>query len=452
MKTLLVTTCLLLWLSVTWGQEIPGNNRTIYSDSGQFVVSGIADASYVFRSRSLLNNTNLIDLNPSLLTVACERIKQALWKNLGLTGPWSGKIFLVLHQAQSPDESITVTSERFADRWEYRIQLPDIVDRMRFLRALTQVLLLEIANRNPGTHPAEIPIWLREGFVQKWLTFEGPPLIPPLPSRSINGLKINTSVMVLRGYDPLKQAHAVLSADRPITFEELSWPENGDFDGARGELYRCAAQLFLSQLLNLTDGRADLRAMLNALPRYYNWQIAFLHAFQAHFNRLIDVEKWWAVNLVQFAGRDPTHAWSLNESLQKLDDAIHPAVQVRTSTNELPLHTDTTLQTVIRDWKPDEQIETLQRVIINLQLMRLQVAPAVTALADEYRLALESYLKRAEPDDSALARRHQVASSHILLVRDTLKQLDALDARRASFQAQSPSVASAKMHSPDGSR
>ncbi len=448
MKTPFVTTCFSLWLGVVWGQAIPAGAPTTYSDSGQFIVYGVPNVSYAFRPRDLADNTNLIELDPSLLTISCERVKQALWRELGLTGPWSGGIYMVLHPAQSADESITITSERFADRWNYRVQLPDMVDRIRFLRALTQVLLLEIANRSPGTHPAEIPTWLREGFVQQWLTFEGAELVPPLPKKTVNGIKISTTIMVMHGFDPLKRAHAVLLASLPIAFEELSWPNNADFEGVRGERYRCAAQLFANQLLNLTDGRACMRAMLSALPRYYNWQFAFLHAFRAHFSRLIDVEKWWAVNLVQFVGRDPARTWPLAESLQKLEDTIRPPIQVRTATNELPMHADATLQTIIRDWKADQQTETLQRVIIKLQLLRLQVAPVVTPLADEYRLALESYLKRAEPDNSTLARRHPIATSRILLVRDTLKQLDTLDARRALLQAQATPVATAKNRPP----
>ncbi|HKI70680.1 MAG TPA: hypothetical protein VKA67_13925, partial [Verrucomicrobiae bacterium] len=367
-----------------------------------------------------------------------------LWKDLGLTGPWSGKIYLVLHPAQSPDESITITSERFAFSWAYRVQLPDMVNRLRFLRALTQVLLLEIANRNEGTHLAEIPIWLREGLVQKWLTYEGPDLIPPPASRAVNGVKITTSLMEIKGYDPLKQAHAVLSTNAPIRFEELSWPDAADFKGERGEHYRCAAQLLVHQLLALPDGKADLRAMLKILPQYYNWQFAFLRAFHAHFDRLIDVEKWWAVNLVQFAGQDPTRGWPLAESLQKLNFVIHPPVQLRTSTNALPSHAEVSLQAVIRDWPPDEQTKMLQHVIVNLQFLRLQVAPAVTILADEYRSALDSYLKKLKRENSRFVRLLEVFTSHSALVRDAVQRLDELDTWRVSLQPQPPSVAAAK--------
>lgn len=444
MKTCFATTFIAVWLSGVWAQQIPGGQRTVYSESGQFIVSGLADTSTIYRPRSLLNNTNLVELNPSLLAVSCERVKQALWKDLGLTGPWSGRIYLLLHPAQSPDESITITSERFAASWAYRLQLPDMVNRLRFLRALTQVLLLEIANRNGGTHPAEIPIWLREGLVQKWLNYQGPDLIPSPASRAVNGLRITTSVLEIKGYEPLKQAHTVLSAGAPIRFEELSWPDNADFKGKQGERYRCAAQLLVHQLLALPDGKADMRAMLKALTQYYNWQFAFLHAFHAHFNRLIDVEKWWAVNLVQFIARDPTRGWPLAESLQKLDSVIHPPVQVRTSTNALPSHADVSLQTVIRDWPPDEQIQMLQRVIVNLQLIRLKVAPAVTILADEYRFALDSYLKKLKRENSRFARLLQVFTNHPALVRGTLQRLGELDTWRASLKPQRPSVAAAK--------
>ena len=53
-------------------------------------------------------------------------------------------------------------------------------------------------------------------------------------------------------------------------------------------------------------------------------QSAFLNAYRLQFPRLLDVEKWWAVILVHFTGLDPTQAWSLPVTLQKLEEALQP--------------------------------------------------------------------------------------------------------------------------------
>ena len=93
-----------------------------------------------------------------------------------------------------------------------------------------------------------------------------------------------------------------------MTFEELSWPTAANSTGAAGEFYGDSAQLFVDELLSLPDGRACLRAMVAELPRY-NWQFAFLHAFGAYFQRPLDVEKWWALQVVQFTGHDLGQTW-----------------------------------------------------------------------------------------------------------------------------------------------
>jgi hypothetical protein len=78
----------------------------------------------------------------------------------------------------------------------------------------------------------------------------------------------------------------------------LSWPAAEQLVGERGELYRSSAQLFVHQLLNLPEGAACMRTMLEQLPLYYNWQFAFLHAFHELFPQPVDVEKWWSLQLV----------------------------------------------------------------------------------------------------------------------------------------------------------
>jgi len=49
-------------------------------------------------------------------------------------------------------------------------------------------------------------------------------------------------------------------------------------------------QLFVNDLLELKGGRRNLRAMLETLPAFYNWQTAFQSAFRENFPRPLDVK------------------------------------------------------------------------------------------------------------------------------------------------------------------
>ena len=252
-------------------------------------------------------NADFVRLEPALLAVSAERIKQTLWRELGIdsTAPWRGKIFLALHPARSLDENVTVLSEHFADGWDYRVALPDVLSRTRFLRALTGVMLLEFANRGAGARPAEIPAWLTDGLSQQLLATGTVEMVLSSPGKMVNGLPESRTDATQRGMDPLAGARRVLRDHPALTFEQLSWPTDAQVSGDDGGVYRASAQLFVNELLKLKNGPAHLRAMLQASPRYYNWQTAFQDAFRADFAQPLDVEKWWALQVVGFRRAQP---------------------------------------------------------------------------------------------------------------------------------------------------
>ena len=143
---------------------VPASAR---SSSGQFVIHGAPRPGIAVPD--LGANTNLFRLELTLLTISCERIKQILYRELETTAPWNSKIFLALYPSRTLGEPVTITSERFADGWQYRVDLPDVLDRAHYVRALVQVLLVEMANRHPSGRSAEIPTWLIEGLTQQIL-------------------------------------------------------------------------------------------------------------------------------------------------------------------------------------------------------------------------------------------------------------------------------------------
>ena len=418
---------LIAFAQAIFAQGVPAGAVRARSASGQFTICALPPAPQSWIG-NVETNGDFAHLAPTLLPVSCERIKQILWRTLGETGPWRGRVFVVLTPARSTDDVVTIISEQFRDGWQYRVELPDFIQRSRFVRSLVQVLLLELANRDASQHSAEIPAWLLEGLAQEILVSNSKDeIIPPPPRPAGDGSRLPSTYTFVnaRFENPLKQAHAALSGAVPLTFQELSWPSRDQLNGPGMGLFRDSAQLFVSRLLGLKTGRSCLHAMLTDLGQHYNWQFAFLRAFSSYFQRPLEVEKWWALQAVNFTGRDLAQNWSAQESWQKLDQLIHSEVQVRVGTNELPLHVAVSLQTMIQEWEPERQNRTFETKVHELELLRPRVAPGLTPLVDEYRRVLWTYLESHKNGRKAPSRK---------LVVQTLTELNALDYQRAALK------------------
>ena len=348
---------------------------------------------------------------------------------------------LDLHPAQSTSEEVTIRSQPFARIWNYRVELPDILPRLNCARALAGVVLLEYANRTAQSHSAEIPAWLTDGLAQQLLTASSPETILSAPSkteamfsgpsRTADSLPVTRLNAVTSGVDPLAGTRHVLQNFPALTFEELSWPTDAQLNGDDGGVYRASAHLFVSELLQSKDGPARLRAMLETLPQYYNWQLAFQAAFRDRFPRTLDVEKWWALQVVAFVSLDPGPGWTLEVSRKKLDEILSVPVETRSATNTLPAHATVSLQAVIRNFTPAQQSAILQTRLRDLQLAQLRISPQLAVLTDGYRRALADYL--GEPGKGAPRAvwvKGVFNSPTKSSASQTLKTLDALDAQR----------------------
>jgi hypothetical protein len=413
-------------------QAPPSDLLSARSFSGQFIAFAGRSASLPPALLKLATSQNYVQLEPTLVTVSCERIKQLLLRELGSTAPWHGTIYVVLYPAKAASDTVTITSERFKSGWQYRVDLPDLVDRSRYVRVIVQVLLLELANRTAQTRPAEIPVWLIEGFGQLLLASNEVEIILPPPQTTPSGLNISTTQVATRRENLLQQVQKKLRGRPLLTFEELSWPTDLGLNGEAGEVYRASAQLFVGELLRLPDGRACLQAMLAQLPQHYNWQFAFLGAFRGHFERPLDIEKWWSLAATQAGGREPTQIWPPEASWQKLDQVVHSAVQVRTGTNDLPLHAAASLQQVLREWDTARQLEALNRVLRELGLLRLRIAQEYVGLVSDYSQTIETYLKQRDRGASGFLSSKRAAQRRA--AADAIQQLDALDARREGMR------------------
>lgn len=425
--------------------QIPQDTGAIQSFSGQFVAFPPPRLSYPLQKPLDLSNTpNFISLRPALLTISCERIKQALARRLGATmSPSAGKIFLRLRITRSTNDPITVVSQRVGGHWQYQVGLPDFVEQDRFVRAIVQVILLEMANRHAGNHSAEIPTWLASGLARELAVESGVEFVLPPPSFDAHGVLIAPEMLDGRRQNPLAHARDELLSHAPLTFSQLSWPTNDELLGPAAEAYRCSAQLFVHQLLHLKNGRECLRAMLAALPSHFNWQTSFFEAFNDYFQDGLDVEKWWALQLVQFTGRDLTQTWTPTESIRELDQILQTPVEVHTNPDRLPHRATISLQTVVRKWNGIERSRTLERTLRDLNLLRLRVAQDLIPLVDDYRSAITAYLQ-AQGKTGHLIPFLSHSGISDAAATDFIRRLNALDARRAALPGGVPQTGKPK--------
>jgi len=427
----LLFTCLLS-LPATAQLTLP-NNVAARSVSGQFVVySAPLDPTEII-PREIISNPAYVELEPVLLVVSCERIKQALQRELSATDAWSGKINLALHPVRSLSDPITVYCEHFRNNWNYRIQLPQFVERRRFIKVLVQTLLLEKANRSASDRSAEIPSWLTEGLAEHMLNSPEMEIILPPPRTKVNGLTLSFATNSWR-HNPLGAAYQSLTNRAPLTLEQLSWPTDQQLTGESGEIYRYSSQLFVTELLRLQNGRDCLRNMIDQLGGCYNWQTAFFRTFNEHFAKPLDLEKWWALQSAHFTGRSPEQLWTLSESWRQLHQTILSSVEVRQSGSQTPVQTEVSFQYIIRLWEFDQQLPLLKKKIRDLEFARARTSPELIPLLDEYRQAIKSYIQSREGftltgvfAKIGPRRLHPAANAAI-------KELDALDAKRLKLQ------------------
>jgi hypothetical protein len=425
-------------------QDILLGAEPVRSYSGQFIVHAQSSSPLAPWATSLLaTNRALLQLDPALVAISGERIKQNLLRQLGIGSPWRGRIYVEVRPARFAGQNVTITSKRFNNVWQYQVELPDPVARERYVRAIVQVLLLELANRESADRLAEVPFWLAEGLAQQLLASNEIEIILEPPRAVINGLNVSLTRVVERRDNPLNEARARLGARQPLSFDELSWPAKDAASGDPGDVYSASAQMFVAELLRLKDGKACLQTMVMQLPQFYNWQFAFLRAFQGYFARPLDVEKWWALSLASSTGRDTARMWPAEESWRKLDELLPTVLQIRAGTNA-PSRETWTLQGIIREWPLDRQAQALTAKLLELETLRAHAAQDVVMLVHEYCQALSAYLRNEHK--VAPISRFGKPTGLGRAAEDAIQRLDTLDARRQALRP--PQMPVADGHSP----
>jgi hypothetical protein len=393
---------------------------TIRSRSGQFLLRGLPLNTEHFGGTT--NGLSYVRLDPRVFAVSCERIKEAVLSELGMTDHWRGMIAVVLHPTQYDHEPIEVTSTRYKNNWGYRMDIPERVDRRQVIKALVEVLLLEVANRKAGTRSAELPPWLAQGLTSH------------LEATSLANISLEPETSLVkreRHPDPLKEVRESLRSQPALNFNELSLPHEELLSEPHVRFYGLCAHLFVHELLQFKDGRRCLQEMTLRLPEHLNWQTAFLKAFANHFPRLLEADKWWSLVAASYQGKESSMLWSQTETWRQLESILSTAVDVRLRPEELPIKTTVKLQNILMEWDYLKQFPVLRLKINHLQALRLRVSPGMEPLLDGYRSTLEFYLQKrgeAVPDNGKLKRGARKA------IDEAVKRLNELDLRREEMQ------------------
>ena len=386
------------------------------STSGQFVVRGLPQGP--LRSGQSTSEVAYLRLDPSLTVASLERIRQSIYGELMIPDKWRGLVTVNTFPAQEDSPPITVTSIHYADGWGYLVEMPEIVEKTRFVRCAVSVILREFANRNAVDREAELPPWLAEGLASELeATSLASLTLEPTPTTGL--------VRVERGHDPLRQAREVVRAGGLLTFTQLSLPTETELAGANRQRFQACSHLFVRELFRLRGGREALRDMLERLPQHLNWQTAFLRAFESRFPRLIDVDKWYTLTTTHVSGRDNTSVWPTDTTLARLDEILLTTVQVRAGTNDLPLSAPVRLQRVLGELEPSSQLPVLELKRLQLEMLRGRSTPEVALLIGDYLETIDACLRRSR----VAANKRATASGKSVATPDILKRLDSLDQR-----------------------
>jgi hypothetical protein len=407
--------------------------------------------SFLISAPPRLNATKpgQFQLEADTATVSCERIKELFLRDFGLKDEWSGKIELVINTFLPEGRDPVLTGTYRPDGWSYQLVVPGTMGEELFTRTVVQSLFQEFVNRKAGSVSLEVPFWLVEGVSAHMRAFNPPTFIvrPNVQTAGALDMRVKGLIDVRSG----------LLRQTPLSFQQLSWPAKSDVTGPGETVYRSCALLLFYDLLNMNDGQECFRKFFDELPKHHNWQTAFLQAFHSHFNRLLDVEKWWALRCVSFTDSDLTEARTEKECWQKLQEALDVPVEVRLSATNLPTQALLTLQEVIMQWSPADAERALQRAVRNLETLQIYafryemsndaesplngltvaahkieaaqttVGREVAPLVIRYLTTLVNYERQSKGTGKY--------SSYALLKKDTVRQLNALDKEREALRA-----------------
>lgn len=391
----------------------------------------------------------LIELTPQFLAVSCERIKTAILRLLDMQDRWRGRVRIGLFRSSTGLENARITSTFYNDGPQYNVLFPNRLYPEKLIKGMTQVILLEIANREIGVRAAEIPFWLVEGMTRHLMVSDELTLIlqPPPPSSGIV-LNDNPRIVVqpevqleriIVRQNPISEAAFLIKNQNAYSFTELSLLSAGDLNRNQLLLYQASSQVFLHGLLEFNNGKAQLREFLRLLPHFWNWQSAFFQAFNSYFITALDVERWWAVTVTGVLNSNQYDVWSERESLNKLQEVLQVPVQIKEDNSSTPKKDNIPLRTAIEKWEPEMVSPLLRIKIQQLIALELNSSRRISPFLAAYRGLLEDYYRKIEDSFTWEASRNNFKPRLNYLKDKTLEHFDNLEKQRLQHQGIQPS-------------
>jgi hypothetical protein len=313
---------------------------------------------------------------------------------LGWGDRWTGHVYVSVHPVRFDNETVGISARRVNGTWNYYMNMPDELQRRDLLESIVAVLLVEFADRSSKETSVELPPWLAEGLTAHLM--QGPLAGAAMQAHTLREIRDDPQLMAARTVRHIDVDQALRQAVQrhgALTFDGLNWPDFDETNAPAADAYHHSSHLFVRELLRLRGGSDSMCAMLAMLPEHLNWQTAFLRGFEAHFTRMLDVEKWWSLTLMRIKTRDNTITWSPAEARMQLEEILYTAMQVRITGDDATHTTPVALQTVIHDWGFEQQTPLLQRKVVQLQAARLRLPGEYAQLSEAYRLAVEKYLQ-----------------------------------------------------------
>jgi len=397
--------------------------------------------------------SGFVTLEPELLAVSVERIKNSLLFELHQADRYQGRIQLFIRPFSSDVMPIGVVSTHYLDGWQYRIELPERVDEKKLLTGLVEVLLMEIANREPGDHAAELPAWLVYGMTEQLAFAVGPQYIvqrnleigAATRKPGINFTKFTgPTVWQSATTDPMRNVREILRTNSPISFRDLTSAGGAQFNGDQGNVYSASAHLLIQELFRLDPPRNRFHAFLGNLCTAWNWQTAFFSSYQSWFSKPLDAEKWWALVLLDFTGRQREMNWDVGFTMQHLEALLLTTADVRTATNDLPHRASLSIAEIVRTWRIAEQTDALRPKIAQLAGLEGRSNPFAVELVHDYKAAIQAYLDKVQGKSISPGQRNDVQQRLRVAGIEFLQRLDVLDTKRSELLKEAASKIAAR--------
>ncbi len=395
---------------------------TARSLSGQFVVSGgqVPEAR-IGIIPELSAGSEMLELQPQWLAVAAERVKRAVLARFDSPDRWRGKIHIEIKTGRDMrNVPIRIVPVLMPAGWSYRMDVPEEVEWKRLVRALVEVVLLEVANRDAGDRVGLPPLWLNEGMTGLVLAEGGRDLV------------IEGHTAVLRNErkpGALAEVRRVLAGRPPLLFGDLSFPpETLANDPAGWMQYQASASLLVHELMLDGEGIAAMGRFLQVMPRYLNWQTAFVEAHRNRFLSLLEVEKWWAVNATHVMSRDPALLWSREASLSHLTGMLSENATIRTD-GRADQRQLVPLSEVVVKWDAAVQREVLNRKREQLRELYRHAPSDLLPLVTEFNEVLAEYLDARYQVESGGLRRAELEPRARVVAGKAARRLKALETR-----------------------